>query len=172
MSASLALEERRADFDLDLFGSALADEQVVLLLDKLDDGVVHAVATHPCRIAVDDPSERDDCDFGGAATDVHDHAAAGFGHRQSRPNRCGHRLLDQEDFPRSSRFSGFLDGAAFDLGDSGGHGDDDTRLETEKREAALALADEVAQHLLCDVEIGDHSILHGANRRDRSRSAA
>jgi hypothetical protein len=39
---------------LDLLGRALADQQVVLLLDVLDDRLVHLVARHAHALAVDD----------------------------------------------------------------------------------------------------------------------
>ena len=51
----------------------------------------------------------------------------------------------------------------------GGHADDDARV----REAVLVhLLDEVAEHLLGDVEVGDHAVLERADRRDRPRRAA
>jgi hypothetical protein len=41
------------------------------------------------------------------------------------------------------------------------------------REAVLVdLLDEVAEHLLRNVEVGDDAVLEGADRRDRARRAA
>ncbi len=50
-----------------------------------------------------------------------------------------------------------------------GHAHDDARV----REAVLVhLLDEVAQHLLGDVEVGDHAVLQRADRGDRPGRAA
>ncbi len=44
----------RADFDLDLLGGAFADEQVVLALEVVGDGLVHLVAGHAHGTRIDD----------------------------------------------------------------------------------------------------------------------
>ena len=66
------------------------------------------------------------------------------------------------------RQAGLLDGALLDAGDAGGHADDDARV----RPAVLVdLLDEVAEHLLGDVEVGDHAVLERPDRLDRARRA-
>ena len=64
-----------------MLGLALPDQEVVVLLDVLQDRLVHLVARDPDRRAEDDPPERDDRDLGGTAADVHDQVPAGLQHR-------------------------------------------------------------------------------------------
>ena len=71
-----------ADLLLDHLGGALADEEVVLALDVLDDRFVHLVARDADRLREHDARERDHRDFGGAAADIDDHVAGRFGNRQ------------------------------------------------------------------------------------------
>jgi actin-like ATPase involved in cell morphogenesis len=46
-----------ADLDLDVLGGALADQEVVLALDVLDDRLVELVAADADRLAGDDAGE-------------------------------------------------------------------------------------------------------------------
>src|SRR3954451_17566638 len=65
--------------------------------------------------------------------------------------------------------AGLLDGPLLHPGHARGHADHDARV----RPAVLVhLLDEVAQHLLGDVEVGDHAVLERADRGDRPRRAA
>ena len=48
---------RRSNINLDLFGRALADQQVVRLAHVLHDRLVHLVARHADRFPVDDAGE-------------------------------------------------------------------------------------------------------------------
>ncbi len=59
---------------------------------------------------------------------------------------------------------GVFYGAFFDLGDARGNRDHDTRGDAQG--VVVHLPDKVAQHLLGDVEIGDHTVLHGADSGD------
>ena len=59
-----------------------------------DDRLVHLVAAHPHRAAIDDAAERQHRDLGRAAADIDDHRAGRLGHRQPGADRCRHRLLD------------------------------------------------------------------------------
>ena len=62
-----------------------------------------------------------------------------------------------------------FDRSALDAGDAGRDADDDARV----RKAVLVhLLDEVAEHLLGDVEVGDHAVLQRADRGDRPGRAA
>src|ERR1700751_937688 len=62
-----------------------------------------------------------------------------------------------------------FDGTLLDARHAGRHADDDARV----REAVLVhLLDEVAQHLLGDVEVGDHAVLERTDRADRPRLTA
>src|SRR5204862_523507 len=104
-----------------------------------------------------------------AAADVDDHVAGRLADRQAGADRGRHRLLDQIRLARAGGQAGLLDRALLDAGDAGRHADDDARV----RPAVLVdLLDEVAQHLLGDVEVGDHAVLQRADGLDRARRAA
>jgi hypothetical protein len=76
-------------------------------------------------------------------------------------------ILDQVDLPRPGRFHRFPDGAPLHLGDPGGDGDDDPR--PDQGAAVVDAQDEVPQHRLRDVEIGDHAVPHGPDGDDVAR---
>ena len=160
---------RGADLELDLLGRLLADQQLVLALDVVDDRLVHLVAADAQRLRDDDAAERDDGDLGRAAADVDDHVPGRLGDRQPGADRGGHRLLDQVRLARAGGERRLLDRALLDAGDARRDADDDARM----REAVLVhLLDEVAEHLLGHVEVGDHAVLQRADRADRPRRAA
>ena len=62
---------------------------------------------------------------------------------------------------------GLLDGAALDRGDAGGHADHDPWACGKT--PSVNLVDEIAKHLLCDVEIGDDTVSQRPNRLDVRR---
>ena len=161
---------RGAELHLDLLGGALADQQVVGLLDVLDDRLIHLVAGDAHRLAVDDAGQRDDGDVGGAAADVDDHAAGRLGDRQAGADRRGHRLFDQVHFAGLGAVGRVLDRALFDLRDFRRHADDDARPHPDV--AVVRLLDEVGQHLLGDVEVGDDAVLHRLDGDDVAGRAA
>ena len=118
---------------LDLFGRALADQQVMDLAGVGDDVLVHLVAGHADGGADDDAAERDDGDLGRPTADVDDHAAGGLHHRQAGADRGRHRLLDQVAAARAGVQGGIVDGALFDFGDAAGDADDHARLGAGSR---------------------------------------
>ena len=76
-------------------------------------------------------------------------------------DRGGHRLLDQVGLSGAGRERRLLDGSLLDAGDARRDADDDSRVG----EAVLVdLLDEVAEHLLRDVEVGDDAVLERADR--------
>ena len=127
-----------ADFDLDRFGRALADQQVVLALEVLHDGFVHLVAGHADGTRVDDAAQRDDGDVGGAAADVDDHVAGRLGDGQAGADRGGHGLLDEINFAGARAVGGVLHGALFDRRDLAGDADDDARVDAARGGCALS----------------------------------
>ena len=155
---------------LDLLGGPLADEQVVRLLDVLDDRLVHLVARHPHRLAVDDARERDDGDVGGAAADVDDHVAGRLGDRHAGADRRRHRLLDQVHLAGLGAVGAVLDGALLHLRDLRRHADDDARADPHV--AVVGLLDEVGEHLLGDFEVSDDAVLHRLDGHDVAGRAA
>src|SRR3954468_13066573 len=89
--------------------------------------------------------------------------------RQAGADRGGHRLLDEVRLTRPGRQARLLDRALLDAGHARGHADDDARV----RPAVLVhLLDEVAQHLLGHVEVGDHAVLQRPDGLDRAGRAA
>ena len=117
------------------------------------------------RLAVHDPAEGHHRDLGGAAADVHDHVRARLGHRQARAERGGDGVLDQVDLAGARLLGRLADRAPLHLGDAGGHADDHARVHEAPPLAGLA--DEVVEHLLGRVEVGDDAV---AERPDDRRS--
>src|SRR5205085_4381282 len=149
---------------------ALADEEVVLALDVLRDGLVHLVAGDAHRPRVDDAGQRYDGDVGGAAADVHDHVAVRLRDGEAGADGRAHRLLDQVDFAGLGAVGRVLDGAALDLRDLRGDADDDAGADPGL--AVVGLSDEVLEHLLGHLEVGDDAVLHRADGDDVAGGAA
>ena len=154
----------RSERDLDLLSRALTERQAVLLLDVLDDGVVELVAADADRLAGDDAAQRDHGDLGGAAADVDDHVAGGLGDRQAGADGRGHGLFDDEGVLAGPReLCGLLHGPLLDAGDARRDADHHAGLGPSPLMHAL---DEVAQHLLGDLEVGDHAVLQRPDGHD------
>lgn len=83
--------------DLELLGGALPDEEVVLLADVEDDGLVHLVPGDAETLRAHDPAQGDDGDVRGAAPDVHHHAPRGLGHVDPRPDGGRQGFLNEVD---------------------------------------------------------------------------
>ena len=123
---------------------------------EVDDRLVHVVAGGADGAGVDHPAQRDHGDVGGAAADVDDHAAGGLGDRQAGADGRGHRLLHQVHLAGLGAIGAVDHGAALDLGDA--RRDADDQAGPAPGDAALGLADEVAQQPLGGVEVGDHAV--------------
>src|SRR5215207_7095133 len=148
-----------ADLDLDLLGRRLADEQVVVLAHELHDRHVELVATGADRRVAHDPRQRDHGDLRRAAADVDHHVARRRLHGQSHADRRRHRLGDHEDLFRSGAERRVAHRALLHFGDTARHAHDHARLHLEDVIVDDELQ-EVAQHLLGHVEVGDHAVLH------------
>src|SRR5207248_1378994 len=159
-----------ANLDLDLLGGALANEQVVLALEVIHDGLIHLVAGHAHGTRVNDAAERDDSDVGSAAADIHHHVAAGLGDGQPGADGGHHGLLHQMNFAGLGAVGGIHDGALFHLGDLRRHANDDAGMHQHL--AVMRLLDEIVQHFLGDFEVGDDAIFHGLDGHDVAGSAA
>ena len=101
-----------------------------------------------------------------STTMLHD----GFGDGQPGADGRGHGLLDEIDLPGPGGFRRLPDGPLFHRGDARRHADDDAGAD--QGAAVVHLADEVAQHGLGDLEIGDHPVLHGTDGHDVAGGAA
>ena len=126
------------------------------------DRLVHLVAADAHGTRIDDTAERQHGHFRCTAADVHHHRTRGFGDRKAGAKRCGHRLFDQIDFARTSRQSGFLNGAAFNGGRAGRHTNNDLRIG--EGAAVMHFADEVLDHFFGDFEVGNHAVTHRPDR--------
>ena len=171
LGVQLLLERAgRAEGDLDLLGGALAEGEAVLLLDELDDGLVELVAADADRLAGDDAAEGDDGHLGGAAADVDDHVAGGLVDGQPGADGRGHGLLDDVGGLAGAGVLGrLLHRPLLHAGDARGHADHHAGL----RPAALVHpVDEVAEHLLADLEVGDHAVLAAAGWPGCGRACA
>ena len=135
-----------------------------------DDRLVHLVAADPDRAGIDNAAQREDRDLGGAAADIDNHRSRRFGHRQAGADRRRHRLLDQKHPARTGAFRRFLNGAPFDRGRPRGDAYDD--LRAGKAAPVVNLADEMLDHFLRDLEIGDDAVAQRTDRLDVPRSAA
>src|SRR5262249_1781062 len=143
---------------------ALADEQVIFALQVVHDGLIHLVAGHAHGTRIHDAAERDHGDVGGAAADVHHHVTAGLSNRQAGADRGDHGLLHQVNFARLGAVGRVHHSALFDLRDLGRHADHDARVHQHL--AVVRLLDEIVQHFLGDLEVGDDAVLHGLDGDD------
>jgi len=163
-----AQRSRRSKGDLDRLGGARADRQLILAADVVSDRVVHLIAPDAHRARDHDPAERDHRHLAGAAADVDDQPADRLLDRQPGPDGRGDRLLDQVHPPRAGGQRGLLDGPLLDLGDPRRCADDQPGMG---HPAVDHLADEVAQHLLGDLEVGDHPVSERSGGGDRRGGA-
>ena len=85
-------------------------------------------------------------------------------------DRRRHRFFDQVHFARLGAHRAVLHRAPLDLRDLRRHADDDARPQPAA--ALVRLADEVRQHLLGRLEVGDDAVLHRLDRGDVAGRAA
>ena len=102
--------------DLDLLGSDFADLDIVLLAQIVLDVAGEHVAGRPDAGLLDQASERDHGDFGGASSDVHDHVSLrGFDVKSDSQGR-GHGFENQVHISSSCVLGRVAHGPDFDLG--------------------------------------------------------
>src|SRR5436190_12761922 len=163
--------EGAADGDLQLLGSAVADDDVVAPLDVVGEGVVEAVSGDADALGDDDAIHRDDGGFGAAAADVDDHVALRDVDGDAGADGGGQRFRDDVGGTAGTGgLSGVLDGALLDAGDAGGHADHD--LGPDEGDAADDAGDEVAEHGLGGDIVGDDALAHRADDLDGAGGAA
>src|SRR5690606_6533546 len=162
----------RANADFDSFGHPLADEQVILVARVGNNILVHLVAGHANGAANDNASHGENGDLRRAAADVHNHAAARFDDWQPGANSCSHWLLDEISLARTGRDGGVVDGALLDLGYATGHADDHAGARKGHQHLLVSLADEIFQHRLGDLKLGDHAVAQGTDGDDIGWRAA
>src|SRR5581483_6659879 len=150
---------------------AFADVQIVVAPGILDDRVVDLIPGDPDRMIDDDAAQGNDGDFGRAAADVDDHGADRFFDREARPDRGRHRFFDRVGFARPGRERRVFGGPFFDFGDAGGNADDDAGMGSQEA-LQMDLADEVMEHHLDGVEIGDDAVFERTDGDDAFRGLA
>ncbi len=161
----------RPDRDLDVLGSPLPEEQVVLAAGEGDDVHVHLVAADPDAPAHDDAAEADHRDLGRPAADVDDEAAGRLADGEAGPDRGRHRLLDQAGPAGAGVERRVADRALLHLGHAGRDPQHHPRPRDEP-DPVVDPVDEVLDHLLGDVEVADDAVAQGADRDDVRRRAA
>src|SRR3970040_1506955 len=119
------------------------------------------------RLALDDPPQGDARALRRPAADVDDHAPGRFGDGKTRPDGGRQRLLDEIHLPGARALRGLADGAALHFGAAVGDADDDAGPHEGAR--LVGLPDEVPEHRLGHLEIGDDTVLDGADRHDVHR---
>ena len=137
----------------------------MLAAHVFDDGFVELVAGHLDGGAFHHALQGDHGNVAGAAADVHHHVALGLGDVDAGADGCGHRLLDQIHMAGAGLQARVHHGALLHLGDAGGNADDDTGLE-DVVEAAADLADELLEHPLGHVVVGDDALTQGTDGHD------
>ena len=161
--------EDAADGDLHLLRRALAHQDVVLAAHILDHGLVELVARHLDGGGLHHAAQGDDGDVGGAAADVHHHVAVGLGDVDARADGGGYGLLNEVHAAAPGLDARVHHRALLHLGDAGGDADDDPGLEDHE---ARHLADELLEHPLGHVVIGDHALPEGPDGHDVAGGAA
>src|SRR5690242_16547002 len=119
----------------------------------------------------DDATERDHSYLGGAAADVHDHRAYRLLNREAGAYGRGHGLLDGVSFPGPGVDGGVVRGAALHLGDSRGDADHHAGLGGHDA-LRVYFMDEVLEHRLDHIKVGDDAVFEGANGDDVAGSLA
>ena len=161
--------EDAADGHFHFLRRALADEQVVLAAHILHDRLVELVARDLDGRAFDHAGEGDDRNIARAAADVDDEVTVGLGDVDARADGRRDRLLNEVHAARARLNARVDDRALLDLGDAGGHADDDARLEELE---AHDLVDELLEHPLGHLVVGDNALAQGADRNDVAGRAA
>src|SRR5215467_7426991 len=160
----------RSHGHLDLFRCPLTERERILLLAEVDDRLVELVAADPDRLRGHDAAERDNRDLGGASANVDDHVPGRLVDGQASADRRRHRLLDDVDPARTRLMPRFLHGALLDSGDSARYRDDDSRLGEPA--TMVNFLNEIAEHSLGDVKVGNDTVLQRTDGDDIARRAA
>jgi len=119
---------RRADIDLDLLGSPLTDQKIVLLSHITHQGLIEIVSGSLDGGAYYGASQGDHRDIRSTASDIDDHVSAGLGNIDARSNGRRHRLLNDADLSGASLVGGVLNGLSLNLCGSAGDADCDPGL--------------------------------------------
>jgi hypothetical protein len=135
----------------------------------VDDGFVHIVAGDADALADGDVRQGHDGHLGGPSTDIDNHGGRRLGNGQTRADAGCHRLLDQVDAPGAGPFGRVVNRSLLHRGDARRNRYHHAR--PKELASAVHLADEVAQHRLGDIEVGDDPVTQRADGADRTGGA-
>ena len=156
--------EGRADLTFDLFGGALAYEQVMRPSHKLHNGLVHLVAADLLGAMADDAGEGDYGDLRSPSSDVNHHRAHGLIHGKPHADSRRHGFRYEKDLSRSGALGRITHRSLLHPRDAGGHTDHDSG--TNEKFVFLNLLDKIPEHLFRDLKIRNYSVperTHGNN---------
>jgi hypothetical protein len=151
----LGARDGAAELELQLLRLLLTDQQLFLLLRGAHDRFVELVPADLDRVSDHEPAEGRDRDLARAAADVDDQRARRFRNRQAGADCRRERLVDQRRVRHTSAARRLLDRAPLDRRDPARHAHDHMRPEACATEHAT---DEVAQHLLRHLEVGNDAV--------------
>ena len=135
-----------------------------------NDGFVKLVACHLDRGAGNDAAQRDHRDVSRTAADVDDHHAVRLGNIDARADGCRNRFFHQINVLAACLSRRLFDRALFHFGHAARYADHDLRLE--ETSASAGLADEVLEHSLRNIVIGDHAVAQRSDRDNVRRSSS
>ena len=158
-------------FETQKKGLQLAFEKdVVLAADILHHRLIELVAGDLDGGGLHHAGQGDDSDVRGAAADVHHHVAVGLGDVDAGADGRRHGFFNKVDTAGACLTAGVDDGTLLHLRDAGGDAQHDPGRE--QVEAAGDLADELLEHPLRHVVVGNDAVPHGADGHDVAGSTA
>ena len=131
--------------------------------------VVDVEAPDALGLRVDDHAARDDRDVGRPAADVHDGRRVLILDGDARADGRRQPLLDHVDAADVRRLGGGAERALLDLRDAGEHAHHGAAAEV--RDAAARAPDELVEHALRPLEVGDDAVHQRVDERDVARLA-
>ena len=156
-----------SDGDLHLLRRAVAHQDVVLAAHILHHGLVELVAGYFNGGGLHHAAQGNDGDVGGAAADVHHHMSVGLCDVDAGADDHGRQVGGGRDHAQDAAHGDLK--RLLDLGDARGDADDHPGLEDHE---AGHLADELLEHPLGHVVIGDHALPEGPDGHDVAGGAA
>ena len=148
-----------ADAHLDLVRRALADEQVVLLAQVADDGVIEVIAADAVAGGDDHLAHGQHRDVSHSGAHVHDHGAVGLAEVDAHAQRRRHGAIQQLRVPGARVEHQVDDGALLHVIDAGGHGNH--RPGPVEEVLAAGVKDELPHHGVEQAKIPHGSLPKG-----------
>ena len=150
-------------FLFQVFHCALANGHVKRQAHILQQFFIKRIARHIYAGCPHLTAQADHRNVGGAAADVHDHAALRLQNVHVRPQCGGNGLIDQIYLAGTGRHNRFHHGVALNAGNGGRNTNRHPRLY---QAAVIRFVDKAANQLLGQCMVGNHAILQRANGRD------